>query len=279
MNTAFQLSNVIGGNAGNGIGIYGASGNTIAMNNIGADSTGTLKRGNAQNGILVTDGATANVIGGQATGGNDPTAGVIVRPPQGNLISGNRDKGNGIQIDGHAHDNAIGGFQPSVEPQVTISANDGYGIAITGSAHDYLIFHTDIGTNYLGFDDLGNQLGGIELGPGSSSTTIGGGAAPLQNIIHASGGPGVIVRSSNSDKVLGNQITGSAGNGVTLIRSRKVTVGHSDAGSGNEIVGNQGYGLEAFGDCSGTVVQSNVFVANAEGKVNLTKSRGITYTP
>ena len=39
---------------------------------------------------------SANIIGGQATGGNDPTAGVIVRPPQGNLISGNR--GNGVLI-------------------------------------------------------------------------------------------------------------------------------------------------------------------------------------
>ena len=44
--------------------------------------------------------------------------------------------GNGIQIDGHAHNNAIGGFQASVEPQVTISNNDGYGIAILGSAND-----------------------------------------------------------------------------------------------------------------------------------------------
>ena len=59
-------------------------------------SSGTLKRGNAKNGILVTNGARANLIGGQATGGNDPTAGVIVRPPQGNLISGNR--GNGVLI-------------------------------------------------------------------------------------------------------------------------------------------------------------------------------------
>ena len=58
MNTGFQLSNVISGNGGNGIGIYGASGNTIAMNNIGTDSSGTLKRGNAKNGIMVTDGAS-----------------------------------------------------------------------------------------------------------------------------------------------------------------------------------------------------------------------------
>ena len=54
INTGFQLSNVISGNGGNGIGIYGASGNQIAMNNIGTDVSGTLDRGNRKNGILVT---------------------------------------------------------------------------------------------------------------------------------------------------------------------------------------------------------------------------------
>ena len=87
---------MISGNGGNGIGIYGANDNQIAMNDIGTDASGTLKRGNAKNGILVTDGAAGNLIGGQATGGNDPTAGVFVRPPQGNLISGNR--GDGVLI-------------------------------------------------------------------------------------------------------------------------------------------------------------------------------------
>ena len=103
VNLGFQLSNVISGNGGNGIGIYGASGNQIAMNNIGTDASGTLKRGNAKNGILVTNGASGNMIGGQATGGNDPTAGVFVRPPQGNLISGNR--GNGVLINNGATQN------------------------------------------------------------------------------------------------------------------------------------------------------------------------------
>ena len=61
---------------------------------------------------------------------------------------------NGIQIDGHAHNNAIGGFQASVEPQVTISNNNGYGIAIVGSARDNAIFNSYIGTGYLGTGDL-----------------------------------------------------------------------------------------------------------------------------
>ncbi len=496
VNTGFQLSNVISGNGGNGIGLYGASGNTIAMNDIGTDSTGTLKRGNAKNGILVTDGASANLIGGQATGGNDPTVPVIVRPPQGNLISGNRANGvlitggatktllsgnfvgttatgdsalgnrqdgvaivkasgnqligctfqqspfvfynvlsgnggnglritnssnttvqanfmgagadnstvvanggnglmvsgtsrntqvggviplgnvisgndkngieetgtasglvsfntfagtfafggiasnkgdgilitssggnnqirtclingnlrngielggsatgvqvtdttvglevtntgileipnleNGIKIDGRAHGNAIGGFQPSVEPQVTISDNDGYGIAVVGSAHDNLIVHTYIGTNYLGVGDLGNQLGGIYLGPGSSSTTIGGSSAPFQDIIHDSGGSGVMMRSSSGNKLSGNEIMSNGGDGVTIIGSRNATVGGIASGAGNQIVSNAGFGVLAAGVCTGTVVQSNMIAVNSEGNVNISKSRGVSYTP
>src|SRR5262249_53187316 len=54
VNLSGQVSNVISGNRGNGIGLYGASNNRIAMNNIGTDATGTLGLGNRGNGILVT---------------------------------------------------------------------------------------------------------------------------------------------------------------------------------------------------------------------------------
>ena len=494
VNTAFQLSNVISGNGGNGIGIYGANANTIAMNNIGTDVNGTLKRGNAKNGILITDGAKANVIGGQATGGNDPTDAVIVRPPQGNLISGNRGNGvlindgstatllsgnfvgttssgdsalgngqdgvaivkasgnqligctfqqdpfvfynvlsgnggnglritnsndttvqanfmgvgannativanggdgllvsgssantqvggviplgnvisgnnkngievsgtasgftsfntfaglfafagaapnklngmlitssggnnlirtcliggnlrngielsgnatgvqvtdtavgtnsdiqsaipnggNGIEITGHAHNNAIGGFQPSIEPRVTVSANDGYGIAIVGAAHKNVIFDTYIGTNTNGTADLGNGRGGIYISSCMASTTIGGTSSFFQNEILNSGGPAVMIRASSGNTLLGNEISDSGGNGVTVIRAKRLTIGGSASGAGNAIVTNQGYGVEASGLCTGTVVQANLIASNAQGNVNLTKSRGITYIP
>ncbi len=545
VNTGFQLSNVISGNGGNGIGIYGANDNQIAMNFIGTDASGTVALGNRGNGILVTNGAARNVIGGQATGGNDPTANVFVRPPQGNLISGNRgdgvlitngatqtllsgnfvgttasgdsalgnrldgvaivnasgneligctfqqspfvfynvisgnrgnglritnsnnttvqanflgvgannativanggdgllvsgsskntqvggviplgnvisgnnrngievsgtasgltsfntfdgvfafggaapnrqdgtlitssggnnlirtcivsgnlgngialsgnatgvqvtdtavgtntaiqtaipNQGSGIVISGNAHNNAIGGFQPSVEPQVTVSSNGGYGIKIIGSAHNNVVFHTVIGSNAQGTGDLGNTLGGIYLGPGTSSNTIGGESSELRTLILNSGGAGVTMQSSSGNAVLGNAIrnnsgpgidviggrnnligsasagntivgnvgdgleisgvvagssaqgnliSSNAGNGVTLAQAQYVTIGGSFAEAGNSIVGNQGYGVYAYGLCAGSVVQSNVIVANAKGNVNLTNSRGIIYIP
>lgn len=501
VNLAFRLSNVISGNGGNGIGIHGASGNRIAMNHIGTDAAGLVQLGNKKNGILLTRRASNNVIGGTVTGGNDPTAGVIVRPPQGNLISGNQGNGvlmtggatgntmsgnfvgttargdaalgnrgdgvaivnadgnsligcqmqdqpfvyynvlsgndgnglritdsnnttvqanfmgagannttvvangrdgllvsgssrqtqvggviplgnvisgnnrngvevtqkasgftsfntftgvfafggaapnrgdgtlitssggnnvirtciisgnlgngielggkatgvqvtdtsvgtdtsiqtaipnggDGIKIDGHAHGNAIGGFQPSIEPQVTVSANRGYGIHVVGSAHDNVIFHTDIGTKGQGTGDLGNGLGGIDIGPGTSRITVGGATLALQNLISFSGGPGISIHSSRGDAVLGNDIRGNAGDGVVLVKARKTTIGGISpglgslaAGQGNRIVINQGYGLSARGACNGSVVRGNTIAANARGNVNLTHSRGITYIP
>lgn len=465
VNTGFQLSNVISGNRGNGIGIYGSHDNQIAMNNIGTDATGTFRRGNAKNGILVTQGAARNLIGGQATGGNDPTANVFVRPPQGNLISGNegngvlinkgatqnvlsgnfvgteasgnsalgnrldgvaienangneligctfqqspfvfynvlsgnggnglritnsndttvqanfmgvgannativanggngllvsgtsgntkvggviplgnvisgnnrngievRDQasgflsfntfgglyafgtaapnrldgilitstggnnqirtsiisgnlgdgieigghatgvqvfdtavgtntsiqtplpnlGSGIKFSGHAQGNAIGGFKPSIEPQVTISSNRGYGIEFIERANRNFVFNTYIGTNFDGTAALGNTLGGISLGSGTSSNIIGGTAAPLQN------------------KILNN-----LGNGLTIQSSR------GNAVLGNEVANNLGFGLFAASLCSGTVVKANTITSNAKGNVNLTNASGIVFIP
>ncbi len=527
VNLGFQLSNVISGNKGNGIGIDGASGNTIVMNNIGTDSTGSFAVPNGRNGILLTQGASGNMIGGIATAGNDPTAGYIARPPQGNLISGNRgdgvlmtagatgntmsgnfvgttatgdsalgnggdgvaivhangnqligcqfqdspfvyynvvsgnggnglritdsnntvvqanflgagannmtvvpnggdgllvsgtsantqvggviplgnvisgnarngievkdqasglisfntftgifafgaaapnrldgvkitstgggniirtcivsgngangieiggqatgvqvtdtavgtntginvpipNAGDGIKIDGHAHNNAIGGFQPSVEPNVDVSANYGYGIEVAGHAHDNAIFHCTIGASGVSEHPLGNGLGGIVIGAGTSGTTVGGPAFPLQDAILYNNGPGILIHASRANAVLGNQIqssdgagvmvigrsngtrvqsnyiSGNTSNGVVLLRARGVSIGgpvnlqpiaRPYFGMGNQIVTNSGYGVIALGASYGTVVQDNFIMANTTGDVNITHARGITYIP
>ena len=465
VNTGFQLSNVISGNRGNGIGIYGSHDNQVAMNQIGTDATGTLRRGNARNGILVTQGAARNLIGGQATGGNDPTASVFARPPQGNLISGNdgngvlinkgatqtllsgnfvgtdgsgnaplgnrldgvaiehadgnqligctlqqspfvfynvlsgndgsglritnsnnttvqanfmgvgannasivanggngllvsgtsnntqvggviplgnvisgnnrngievRDRasgfisfntfagiyafgdaaanrrngilitssggnnlirtcivsgnlgngielsgqatrvqvvdtavgtntwiqtaipnlGSGIKISGNAHGNAIGGFKASIEPRVTTSSNRRYGVEFAGKANNNVVFDTYVGTNANGTANLGNGLGGILLGKGTSSNILGGRETALQNKILNSLGNGVTIQSSKGNAVLGNEISKSLG-----------------------------YGVFASGNCFGTVVGANTFMSNAKGNVDLTNAVGVEFIP
>jgi trimeric autotransporter adhesin len=80
-------------------------------------------------------------------------------------------------------------------------------------------------------------------------------------------------------RVLGNKISVTTGDGMMLDQARKLTVGDGTTGAGNQVTGSQGYGLYAQGECSGSVVQGNVIVANAQGNVNLTNSRGIVYIP
>ena len=60
--------NVISGNQGNGITLSGSSDNQLVNNFIGADATGTLNRGNSGDGILLTNSATGNTLGGTTSG-------------------------------------------------------------------------------------------------------------------------------------------------------------------------------------------------------------------
>jgi CSLREA domain-containing protein len=87
---------VISANSGSGVHISGggASGNLLRGNIIGADGTGTLDRGNAQDGVFI-DGAPDNSVGVPSPA-----------PETGNLISGN-DRA-GVHISGAgAEDNQV----------------------------------------------------------------------------------------------------------------------------------------------------------------------------
>jgi hypothetical protein len=192
VNLGFQLSNVISGNGGNGIGIYGASGNRIAMNNIGTDATGTLRRGNAGNGVLLAQGASNNMIGGTVTGGDDQPA-TATPPPQGNLISGNR--GNGVLITGGGVGNTL---------------NEDF-----------------VGTTADGSAPLGNGQNGVAL-VGTGNVTIGGsstqGSPARGNRIIANRGYGLYaVGVFPGSVVQGNTIVANARGNVNIARARGIT--------------------------------------------------------
>lgn len=486
VNLDFQLSNVISGNHGNGIGIYGASRVRVAMNQIGTDESGQVALGNAANGILVTNGAADNYIGGQVSAGNDPTADLFVRPPQGNLISGNGNNGvcinngatrtllsgnfigtgsdgnealgnhlngvaidhsngnlligctvqqspfvyynvisgngqnglqinssnnttvqgnffgigadnairvpnggdgvlvsgtsqniqlggviplgnvisgntgnglevrdtasglisfntfaglyafggaapnggdgilitstggnnlirtclvggnlgNGIEITGHAtgvqvtetgvgtdslllhaipnggsgivisgsaHGNAIGGFQPSIEPRNTISGNGRYGVEILGSAYSNSIVHSFIGTDGYGIGPLGNGLGGIYLGPGTRSTLIGGSSDAFRNRICFNTGNGVTLMGSSGNQIFGNTITWNAGCGVAVNGGRSNQIGGRFIG--NTISNNAQTGVYVTGLLPLTSIQGNQITSNGGDGITLFAAR------
>jgi hypothetical protein len=475
VNVGFQPSNLISGNRGHGVAIAGGADNVVAMNLIGTDSSGQAAVPNRGNGVLVTNGASGNLIGGFASGGNDPTAVVFARPPQGNLISGNGSNGillnggatantlagnfvgttgsgnaalgnaldgvaivnasgnsllgttfqqspfvfynvlsgnagnglritnsndttvqanftgigadnatvvanqgsgilvngtsagtivggpiplgnvnsgnnkygielagkasgfvafnsfvgivafggaapnrldgiritatggnnlirtclvagnygNGIVIAGkatgvtvedtaagtnsaieaaipnygsgilitdNAHDNAIGGFQPSVETKVHLSGNLRYGLEITGKAKNNRVFNSVIGAGFEAIDPIPNTLGGIYVGPGTSGTILGGTQPNMANRVLFNGGAGITMSGSRGDLVLGNEIRANVGSGIVIAGARSGTIGV--AGSGNAIVSNGLNGIQVSGDVKGTVIAANTILGS-----------------
>jgi trimeric autotransporter adhesin len=304
VNIGFQLSNVISGNGASGIGLYGANNNQIAMNYIGTDATGTLDLGNAGNGILVTAGSQGNMIGGQATGGNDPTNDVFVRPPEGNLISGNSadgvlitdgatqntlsgnfigtaasgDAALGNSLDGvamvNANGNALIGCTFQEDPFVfynVISGNGANGLQVTNSNN------TTIQANFfgLGADNntaLGNLLNGVVV-EGSSANTVMGGPIPLGNVDSANGQNGLVVRGTASGFVTYNTFTGIAA------FSTNMDLGNAHDGmlitsTGSNILirtcviaRNGNDGIEIGGAAQGVRVAGNIIGLDTQGDV------------
>lgn len=289
VNTAFQLSNVISANGANGVGLYGGDDNQVAMNYVGTDISGTLRRGNALNGILLTSNAARNLIGGEATGGNSPSRNVFVQPPQGNVISGNH--ANGVFITGRATQNQLSGnfvgtnaggnaalgntldgvaidnadsnsligctFQqdPFVFYNV-ISGNGGNGLRVTNANN------TTIQANFFGIgaDDstaIGNALNG-GLVEGWSKNTLMGGPIPLGNVDAANGQNGIVVRDTASYFTSYNTFCGIA------------------AFSDNPTLGNGGDGMLITSTGGNILIRTNVISRNGDDGIEISGSaRGV----
>ena len=103
--TATGAGNVISGNGGDGVQVSGGS-HTIQGNLIGTDSTGTLDKGNTNDGIAITDAENIQV-GGTATGARNVIAGndrygISFSLTGSGTFSGTAIEGNtiGLQADG-----------------------------------------------------------------------------------------------------------------------------------------------------------------------------------
>ncbi len=289
VNTAFQLSNVISGNRGNGIGVYGSNNNRIAMNYIGTDASGTMARGNGQNGIQVAHNAAGNLIGGSATNGNNPTSGVFVRPPQGNLISGNRGDGvlinygatrntlsgnfigtsasgnvalgngkDGVAIE-KANGNSLIGCTFQQDPFVfynVISGNRGNGLRITNS-NDTTVQANFMGVGANNATVVANGGDGM-LVSGSSNNVQNGGPIPLGGVFSGNDKNGIEVRDRAGNVLSYNSFAGLfAFGGAAPNRGDGILI--TSSGRGNEVLtsiasGNLGNGIELGGNANGALI-------------------------
>ncbi|MBA2556506.1 MAG: CSLREA domain-containing protein, partial [Chloroflexi bacterium] len=142
--TAVGSRNQISGNNGHGVDIFGAgtSGNVVAGNLIGTNSSGSMALSNSNTGIRIGDAASGNTIGGTSPGaGNVISAngafGLEVRGSdtivQGNLIgtdsSGTVDLGNGNSgVAVYGANNTVGGTAAGAGN--TIAFNSGRGVYV-----------------------------------------------------------------------------------------------------------------------------------------------------
>jgi Ca2+-binding RTX toxin-like protein len=277
--------NVISGNdigvwlytdTGRGPGALPTTGNLVAGNWIGTNSTGTVALGNVGDGVDI-DQSSTNTIGGTSTGAGNlisgNTNGVEISDASANLVQGNLigldqtgtlalgNSGAGVLVDAGASSNTIGG--PVGGARNVVSGN-AEGVLITDSTTaNNLVAGNLIGTDENGTSAIGNVIAGISITAGSG-TTIGGATTLARNVISGNLGDGVDTSGAASGTLLvGNYIgvdqTGTAplgnlSNGVTFAATPGGTIGGTAQSAGNVISANAKAGLRIQGATTTPVV-------------------------
>ena len=303
--------NLISGNTTYGVVITGlpATGNVVKGNYIGTDVTGTLDRGNGQDGVRISADAASNTIGGSTAadrnviaGNNDD--GVEINLANSNTVSGNyiglkadgtddlANSGEGVAIAFGATGNTIGGSTSG--HRNIISGNTGSGIKIQDESSDGNIVKSNyIGTTAAGTGVLGNGFVGVEITGGADGTVVGGSAGTTPggsctgecNLVSGNGGGILMTGAATTGAVIkGNYVgtnasgTGAIPNtsnsGIYFSFSSNNTVGGSTPGERNLISGNQFDGV-LIAAASGNVVKGNFIGTNSAGTAGLANQIGV----
>ncbi len=145
-NTAAQR-NVISNNTFYGISLgFGTNNVTVTGNYLGTDVSGTLDRGNANSGIIVSNGSHDITIGGTANG-------------EGNLVSGNN-FGGGIHILGSSNVTIVGNLV-GTNATVTAALPNHQGIVIEGDSTGVVVGGTSAAArNIISGSDTGMRISG-----------------------------------------------------------------------------------------------------------------------
>jgi hypothetical protein len=206
--TAAGAGNVISGNAA-GVSLKFGSGSVVEGNYVGTDITGTHAVGNRSYGVVLSDGASGNIVGGTTTAARNvisgnTTDGILITDlgSDGNIVEGNyigTDTSgavalpNGVGIEISTSNNVIGGTTAGTRNVISGNATDGVlldtlalnGATLASSATGNQIMDNSIGTDATGTLPLGNGLDGVEIKYDGNSVT--------GNVISGNAGDGVQV--------------------------------------------------------------------------------------
>jgi titin len=247
--TVSGAGNVISGNLGDGVFLYGgAMGNLIQGNFIGTDVSGQTVVSNGLAGVLIE--SAGNTVGGLASGarnvisgnwldgvwlaGAGATTNLVVGNFLGTDVTGKSPLGNGRAGVGisDAPGNTIGGASQGAGN--VISGNGDAGIYLVGSATiGNLIQGNKVGTDVSGLNGLGNDNEGIYV-ESASTNTLGGVAPGAGNLISANY-EGIWLTNASWNVVLGNFI-GTAGDGISPLGNTEFGV-LCEVGANHNLIG------------------------------------------
>lgn len=299
--------NIISGNGGSGIEMYGGitfsfpgpsypnyvRGNLIQNNYLGANYTGTGKIPNSTGltlwGYIDSNFVRSNLISGNQhhgvwmrSVGGVPTRNEFTNNFIGTTISGtaalsNGDRGVYIQA---GSDNVFGGTDISYAN--LISGNSGNGVWIQGGSSNRLRLNL-IGTQIAGTLPLPNTGNGVYISSSSNNNVI------EANLISGNGGDGIGIDTESGATPDGNVVIGNviglnydgtsavpnAGQGIYLYNARNTRIGGAAEDSSNTISGNE-HGIYVYGDTSrGNIVRGNIIGLTSDGVTAAPNGRGI----
>jgi parallel beta-helix repeat protein len=301
--TASGTPNVISGNLQQGVLITdsGTSGNLVEGDYVGTDPTGNYGTdhngnflGNRAHGVLITNGATSNTVGGTTVGARDVVSnnsynGVALSgsTTSYNLVEGDYigtnaggsaalgNGANGVFFSG-APSNTVGGTTAGARD--VISGNGSNGVWIASGSQE-VVEGDYIGTDYTGKVAVANLTDGVLISQGSTSNIIGGTVAGSLDVISGNSNAGVVISDSGTTgngvygDYIGTDVTGS--NRLANHFGVQVLYGASSntigtVGGRNVISGNGWDGVQLlYSGTSNNTVQDDNIGTNAAGNAPL----------
>lgn len=250
-------NNLISGNAQNGVIITGATatGNVLTGNQIGTDAAGNTAIPNAQNGVLITNGATNNTVGN-------------VSAP--NTISGNTLNGVLVQSNGNTIRPGLYGLNSAGTAAV---GNGASGVKIENASNNRIGDPTlcDI------LETLsGNGRYGIEL-VGANNNTINCNTVGMsrdRSVVIPNALGGILLSDSDTNQMRDNWVAGNTGNGLTIADGSTgntlITNRFGETNAPNTIDGIAIIDSPANNIGSGFTLNVNVLVANGRHGLSIT---------
>ncbi|MBZ5623787.1 MAG: hypothetical protein LAQ69_34560 [Acidobacteriia bacterium] len=273
--------NVVGGNRGNGVSLWGGEGNVVVGNYIGVDVRGTAALGNRRDGIFMPS-ATGSRIGGMSDGERNVIGANGVQAIELNGAYDNLVAGNYLGLNASGSDvlgNAVGGVSMvsgsyrNVVVNNVIAAGQGYGVLMNdwNTSYNTMVGNL-VGTDATGTKAFPNGAGAVWIGMGAGYNRIGGSTAAERNVL---AGPVTLTRQTGpGNLVTGNFIgtnrdgtrgLGLPGAGIDLSDgSRRPFIGGTAPGEGNVISGNQ-VGIRASPGADYSVIAGNNIGTDATG--------------